>query len=291
MDLAPTGDLIADTAVTRVSETSADRLESVADDAAGYCYDTVIRDGYGAGTGVPNGGLVLAILARAMADTAQRPSLLTVTGQYLRRTRPGPATVVTQLLRNRRLTMTQARLEQDGVVAVHASAVFADRADLSGASYIDMTPPDLPDPDDCLSVDDLPDTGANWPPIFYRLEHRLPADHVGFATGSPSGRAVVAGWCRPWIGTADEAVVPFLLDALFPSIFNIGMLGFVPTVELTVQLRRPPGDGWLRHRFATRAIGGGIMDEDGELWTADGHLIALSRQTALPSTQASGRSK
>lgn len=60
------------------------------------------------------------------------------------------------------------------------------------------------------------------------------------------------------------------------------MLGFVPTIELSVQVRCPLTDGWLRHRFATRAIAGGIMDEDGELWTADGELIALSRQTALP---------
>lgn len=178
--------------------------------------------------------------------------------------------------------MTQARLEQDGAVAVHATGVFADRADLPQRTHVDLAPPDLPKPDDCMSIDDLPDAGLRWPPVFHRLDHRLPADQVGFALGARGGRAVVSGWCRPWIGTPDEPSVAFLLDALFPAVFNLGMLGFVPTVELTVQVRHPPDRGWLRHRFATRAIAGGIMDEDGELWTADGRLIALSRQTAMP---------
>lgn len=269
MDLEPTGDLMADTAVTRT---------------APGCYATTIRDRYGAGSGVPNGGLLLAILARAMADTAARPSLLTVTGQYLRRTRPGPATVATQILRSGRMVMTRAHLEQDGDVAVHASGIFADRATLPQRTHIAMAAPDLPDPPACMSVDDIPDSVArDFPPIFRRLDHRLPADQLSFARGARSEHATVSGWYRPLTGTLDEAAVPFLMDAVFPPVFNIGMFAFVPTIEFTVQIRRSPGDGWLRHRFSTRAIAGGVMEEDGELWTADGDLIALSRQTALPS--------
>jgi len=269
VDLEPTGDLIADTAVSRTSP---------------GCYATTIRDRYGAGDGVPNGGLLLAIMARAMADTAARPSLLTVTGQYLRRARPGPATVATQILRSGRMVMTSARLEQDGEVAVHSSGIFADRAALPQRTHVAMTPPDLPDPGACLSVDDIPDEVARgFPAIFRRLDHRLPADQLSFAHGARSEHAAVAGWYRPLSGTPDEIAVPFLMDALFPPVFNIGMSAFVPTIELTVQVRRPPGAGWLRHRFATRAIAGGVMEEDGQLWTADGELVALSRQTALPS--------
>lgn len=279
MDLEPTGDLMADTAVNRTSPGCPPSGSA----AAEHHYDTIIRDNYGAGAGVPNGGLLLAIMARAMADTAQRPSLLTVTGQYLRRTRPGPATVATQVLRSGRMAMIQARLEQDGDVAVHTSGIFADRAALPRRTHVDMIPPVLPDPDACLSIDDMPDgLTRDFPPIFRRLHHRLPADQVGFARGVRSEHAAVSGWYRPRVGTADEAAVPFLMDALFPPVFALGFLSFAPTLELTVQVRRPPGDGWLRHRFETRAITGGVMEEDGELWTAGGDLIALSRQTALP---------
>ena len=269
MDLEPTGDLVADTAVTRISPGR---------------YDAIVRDQYGAGAGVPNGGLLLAIVTRAMADTAERPSLLTVTGQYPRRTGPGAATVTTGVRRSGRMVMVEARLEQHGEVTVHATGVFAHRSALPRRTYLDMTPPDLPDPRACVAVADLPDDVARGlPPIFRRLEHRLPADQMPFVRGGTGGHAAVSGWYRPLAGTADEASVPFLMDALFPPVFNIGMQAFAPTIELTVQVRRPPGGGWLRHRFATRAVAGGVREEDGELWTAGGDLVALSRQTALPS--------
>lgn len=267
MDLEPSGDLVADTAVTRT--------------AAG-CYDTVVRDGYDAGAAVPNGGLVLALMARAMADTAERPSLLTVTGQYLRRTAVGAAQIATQVRRSGRMVMTEAHLEQAGRVAVHATAVFADRAVLPRRTRVDLTPPDLPPPEACVDVAGLGDADGAWPPVFRRLDHRMPPDQLGFARGQVHDDAAVSGWFRPWVGEPDEAAVPFLMDALFPPVFAIGMTAFAPTIELGVQVRRPPGPGWLRYRFATHAISGGVMEEDGQLWTADGELVALSRQTALP---------
>jgi acyl-CoA thioesterase len=268
VDLAPTGDLIHDTAVTPTE--------------GGY--RAVVRHGYAAGAGVPNGGLLLAIAARAMAQAAQRPSLLTVTGHYLQRMHPGAAAIDVDVLRSGRMVMTRAYLSQDGGPALHATGVFADRAALPRRTIVQLSPPELPDPDDCLSAADLgddPNVAAN--PVFQRLEHRVPRDQLHFAPGRSSPRAEIAGWYRPLVGHCDEPAVPFLMDALYPPVFALGLRAFAPTIEFTVQVRRPPGDSWLRYRFATRAIAGGVMEEDGELWTADGELIALSRQTALPS--------
>jgi acyl-CoA thioesterase len=270
MDLAPTGDLTTDTAVTR---------------SAPNRYEAVIRDGYGAGESVPNGGLVLAIAARAMADASQRPSLVTVTGQFLRRTQPGTAAISVEILRTGRVVMTRAQLDQGGQTALHATGVFADRAALPQRTWVTSAAPELPVPDACVPPSDLAGSGPLWapPPVSQRLEHRMPADQLQFALGSPNSHAAIKGWYRPLVGHADDTAVPFLMDALFPPTFTISEpVGFAPTIELTVQLRRPPGDGWLRYRFATRAIAGGVMEEDGELWTADGELVALSRQTALP---------
>jgi acyl-CoA thioesterase len=270
MDLAPTGDLTRDTAVARIAP---DR------------YEAVIRDGYGAGDAVPNGGLLLSIAARAMAAASQRPSLVTVTGQFLRRAQPGAAVISVEILRAGRLVMTRAQLEQEGQTALHATGVFADRATLPQRTWVTSTPPELPAPDACVPPGDGATGGPHWapPPVSQRLEHRMPPDQLQFALGSPNSHAAIKGWYRPLVGHADETAVPFLMDALFPPAFTIaGPVGFAPTIELTVQLRRPPGHGWLRYRFATRAIAGGVMEEDGELWTAGGELVALSRQTALP---------
>jgi acyl-CoA thioesterase len=270
MDLAPTGDLTLDTAVTR---TAPDR------------YEAVVRDGYGAGELVPNGGLVLSIAARAMADVSQRPALVTVTGQFLRRAHTGIATITVEILRNGRMVTTHAHLDQAGETVLHATGVFADRSTLPQRTWVTSAPPELPEPDACLAANDITGFGplAAPPPVFRRLEHRLPPDELRFARGAPNAHAAIKGWYRPPVGQADETAVPFLMDALFPPAFTIdGPIGFAPTIELSVQLRRPPGAGWLRYRFATRAIAGGVMEEDGELWTADGELVALSRQTALP---------
>lgn len=61
----------------------------------------------------------------------------------------------------------------------------------------------------------------------------------------------------------------------------------VPTVDLTVHLRsicalqQLKPDDWIAVRFSTTVATEGFLEEDGELWTPDGTLVAHSRQLAL----------
>ena len=43
----------------------------------------------------------------------------------------------------------------------------------------------------------------------------------------------------------------------------------------------PVDEPWLRAELCTRSIVGGLLDEDGELWSADGRLVARFRQLAM----------
>jgi len=61
----------------------------------------------------------------------------------------------------------------------------------------------------------------------------------------------------------------------------------IPTVDLTVHFRetlplagaRP--DDWTLATFRTRVVREGFLEEDGELWSRDGRLLAHSRQLAV----------
>jgi acyl-CoA thioesterase len=72
------------------------------------------------------------------------------------------------------------------------------------------------------------------------------------------------------------------VDAFPPTIFNAHLpIAWTPTLELTAHVRGLPEPGWLRCRFSTRFISGGMLEEDGDIWDESGRLVAQSRQLAL----------
>ncbi len=76
--------------------------------------------------------------------------------------------------------------------------------------------------------------------------------------------------------------LPFFTDAFPPSLYSlVGNIGWVPTVELTVHVRRAPAAGWLRARFECDDLHRGRMIETGALWDSGGALVARCRQIGL----------
>lgn len=61
----------------------------------------------------------------------------------------------------------------------------------------------------------------------------------------------------------------------------------MPTVDLTVHIRAtlplvdPPADDRVYLETTTDHVADGFAEEDGAMWTADGRLLALSRQLAI----------
>ena len=109
---------------------------------------------------------------------------------------------------------------------------------------------------------------------------------TGQAVPGAAGEARVSGWIRFADGRAPDALGCLLMaDAFPPAVFGLlGMVGWVPTVELTVHLRgRPaPGvSGWLMGAFWANDLRDGRMVEDGALWDSSGQLVAQSRQLGL----------
>ncbi len=254
-------------------------------DGAGR-YVGAIVDGWDIG-GNANGGYLLAMAGQAMAKAAGRPDPITLTAHYLA---PGAAQPVhldsTVIKSGKRLTTVSATLssaERPLLTLLGAFGEVRSRGESSvdgEIERVEAAPPDLPDPADCIRV---PGGDGFPPPLMNRIDLRLTEADAGFALGKPSGQLSVEGWFR-LLDDEPNTTASLLLavDAFPPTAFFGGLpVAWVPTVELTAHIRRQPAPGWLRCRFSTKFVAGGVLEEDGEIWDSTGHLVAQSRQLAL----------
>lgn len=255
-------------AATRVERADGDR------------WTTAIAPGWDI-AGNANGGYLLVLAARAMAEAADRPDPVTLTAHYLRPGKPGPAEVHAACVRSgRSFATTTAALVADGAPLLHALATFGDLEAATGPERVDAAPPELPAPEDCAAQRAGPEAG---PPFMAQVDLRLHPDDAGFRRGEPSGEPRVRGWFRLRDASPIDSLGLLLaVDAFPPTIFNARLpLGWAPTLELTAHVRARPAPGWLRCAFTTRFVTGGFLEEDGEVWDSAGRLVAQSRQLAL----------
>ena len=236
-----------------------------------------------------NGGYLLAVLGRALADALPHADPFTVSAHYLSASHPGPAVIRTDTARaGRTLSTGQASLFQyDGegneVERIRVLASYGDLAGLPDDVRTTAKPPALPPIEQCFGPQDAPDHAPvpGSSAISDRLFLKLDPSTLGWALGQPSGK----GEMRAWFGLADgRAADPLSLlltvDALPPTAFEMGLSGWVPTVELTVHVRAKPAPGPLRVSVTTRNLAGGFLEEDAEVWDSADRLVAQSRQLA-----------
>jgi acyl-coenzyme A thioesterase PaaI-like protein len=242
-------------------------------------FDAEVHDGWDIG-GNANGGYLLAIAGRAMAEAVGRPPL-TITAHYLRPVPAGPVTVdVVPIRVGRRLATATATMRAGDEPLLQILGSFGDQA--PGGPSIEGEPPvELPPFDECAAPPG-PTEGA-LPALMANLAVRLRPGDEGFRLGRPSGRAEVAGW----FALADEEPVDAIglllaSDAFPPPVFNTDLpVAWVPTIELTVHVRGTPAPGPLRCSFRSRFVHDGLLDAEGEIWDSTGTLVCQSRQLAL----------
>lgn len=241
-----------------------------------------------------NGGYLLAVAARALRAELPHPDPLTITAHYLTASQPGPAVVRTETVRaGRSMSTGQASLVQrdgDGreVERLRVIAGYGDLAALPAEVRTAAEPPRMPAYEGCVGPQDAPAgspvTGSTE--ILGRLDLRLDPATAGWAVGAPSGAGDMRGWLGLADGRAHDAMSLLLaVDALPPTAFDLGLGGWVPTLELTVHLRAQPAPGPVRVSVTTRNLAGGLLEEDAQVWDAQDRLVAQSRQLARPLAQ------
>ncbi|HEX8206593.1 MAG TPA: thioesterase family protein [Solirubrobacteraceae bacterium] len=231
----------------------------------------------------PLGGYVMAIVLHGMTiavgDEERQPRSLTV--HFLRPPHDGPVTVVPTVERaGRTMTAVTARLLQDDKLVALAVGAFATAWESPLLDDAPMPAVDPPDP--------------ARPPIGDLRGGRPAAEFTKRLTmqrrfGEPPFSSAAHGEVGGWLGLresrpVDALAVVVLADAWFPAPWpRLKELAPAPTIDLTVHFRAPLPlpDGVLLGRFRSSLVRDGFFDEDGQLWSEDGGLVAQSRQLGL----------
>jgi len=252
----------------------------------------------------PNGGYVAALILRAVTAEVADPErrLRSFTVHYLAPPVEGDVEIeVTVERQGRSMTSVSARLVQDGRLLALAVAAFS--TSRPSIEFCTLVMPDVEPPEALESMPTVDAaTGERIGPVMrQRYEQRWaigPRPFTGGAAAMADVREAVAGG---WIRLApselgDEpgpdrasAVDPHLLvamaDAWMPPVFGlVDEPTPVPTIDLTVHLRDPhpvASDDWVLVVFRSTVASDGFIEEDGELWSRDGRLLAQSRQLAV----------
>jgi acyl-CoA thioesterase len=239
----------------------------------------------------PNGGYLASILLNALThavdDPQRAPRSLTV--HYLRPAKEGPLRVETKVERaGRSLTTLSARMYQEGEAIAIALGSFSGPWD--GIDYRDAAMPEVPSPDE---IGELVVPPGTLPRFAGNFDYRWAVGEFPFTGGN---RARAGAWMRlKEPRDVDALLLTTLADGCPPSVFA-RLEGPIPapTIDLTVHLRetlpRPEiGRGeWVLGMFVSRVGSDGFFEEDGEIWSRDGVLLAHSRQLALLGRSKSG---
>ena len=233
--------------------------------------------------GIANGGYLMAIAARAMAQRAGGRHLTSISAHFMNPASPGPVEVVVAPIKvgGSFSTVTAVMRGERPLVAATASFTEEDRQ-VPDAVIIHSSAPDLPPPDQCVRATPS-STGPPPPPFMDKVRVMIHPDDATALRGERTGIARIRGWFGlPDDEPIDEFAMILAADAFPPAVFNTNLpLKWTPTVEMTTYVRDPRPRAWLRCQFRTRFVTGGYLEEDGEMWDEEGDLVAQSRQLAL----------
>jgi acyl-CoA thioesterase len=242
-----------------------------------------------------NGGLLLALAGNALRHELDgdrgHGDPLSISAYYLSAAEPGAARLSTETLRaGRQMSTGQVSISQDvggtRVERLRALATFGDLPP-AGDAPPSRTAPEIPPPEACVRASEAPAGLLKHADFLERVDVRLDPATAGWATGRPSRRGQIRGWLRMPDGREPDPLLLLLaVDALPPVGFDLGLAGWMPTLELTTYVRARPAPGWLQLALTSRYHAGGFLEEDAEAWDSTGRLVAQSRQlvrTTVPS--------
>ncbi len=228
--------------------------------------------------GNPDGGYVMAVMANAMLQHSHMQSTPIITANYIARCLPGDIDLhVEAIAESKQFQRIGVRLIQNGRETTRAMGTFVDVKDECAVERYETASPEMAPRDACIQIPEIPAFT-----LYDHLDVRLDPACAAWMQGSLTDRSEHRGWIsfkdeRPY----DLLAILLVVDSFPPAVFSTqGMAAWVPTIELSVNVRNIPETKWLKCIFRTRHITCGLLEEDGEVWDEAGNLVAISRQIA-----------
>lgn len=226
--------------------------------------------------GNPNGGYLAAILANSVLQHSEKKSILIFTTNFISRCVPGEAEIsVENIGFSKQFERWRARLAQNGQERVCAIGTFTNNERDQCEKVYEESEPVLLPIEECIAIPEIP----NYT-IFNQMDVRLEPNCTGWMKGDLTDKSKVKGWTkfksdRP----LDELAILLITDSFPPAVLaSQGIVAWVPSIELSVNIRNLAKTQWLKCTFRSRFINNGIVEEDGQVWDETGELIAISRQ-------------
>lgn len=229
----------------------------------------------------PHGGYLMALLARSAVDMMGNGHLaaLSTSAHFLRAPKLGPVLIKTELLKaGRTVNIVRATLEQRGEVCVDTTVTLG-RLPEEDAAWADL--PDMPVNPPSTAIDVATSHGGRFFDLARACDVRLDPRGAGFLTGSTSDPLRLRLWVRPRESCPDLLFSLVAGDITMPVTFNLGRIGWTPSVQITALLRARPANGWLRLAVESKAVHGPWFDEDTLVIDSTGRLVCQARQLAL----------
>lgn len=255
-------------------------------------FDAVIHPTWTIGPKV-HGGVMLAVCAaaarqhlRAVNGPEWQMQPISASVDYLGAPDPGAVVLSVAVRKNgRQVSIADVELIQGDRTAVRAVVTLGNLEATPPVHQLEGLTQMPPEPPADAMVYDGDSPLGKIVHIAKGCELRLDPTSAPFLTGE-QGEPTLRLWARPL--AADEShpdVAPLFAmmagDISPPVVFNRGMFGWAPTLQLTTYLQRRPAPGWLRVMSSSKAIGTGFFDEDHLILDSTGAVVVQSRQLAL----------
>ena len=227
--------------------------------------------------GIPNGGYLIALLGNAMTMQSDKQSTPIVTANYISRCKPGDCEIQVECFsQSAQFNRYQASLFQEGKERIRAWGTFANEKIECDIEKYETQIPDVKSIDECVAIPEIPGYSLST-----NVDVRLDPFSAGWMQGKLRDESIQKGWIT--FRQERKFDVPALLlmsDAIPPAVFvSLGLVAWVPTIELTVNIRNMPQSRWLKFYSRTRFITCGLLETDGEIWD-ENRLVLISRQIA-----------